>query len=92
MRGIIDFFGVLKLFFWKYLPAAMKESRDELMREFGRFLMILAGMMLFFFCILGLMMNPIAFYVYVAIMASLAFIGIILKAMFSETERTENNE
>lgn len=92
MRGIIDFFGVLKLFFGKYLPAAIRESRDELMREFGRFLMILSGMMLFFFCILGLMMNPIAFYVYVAIMASLAFAGIILKAMFSETERTENNE
>lgn len=92
MRGIIDFFGVLKLFFGKYLPAAIRESRDELMREFGRFLMILSGMMLFFFCILGLTLNPIAFYVYVAIMASLAFIGIILKTMFSETERTESNE
>ena len=89
---MIDYLRILRIFFKKYLPQVIRESRDELMYELGRFLLTMASMMLFGFCVFGMLMNPIAYYVYVAIMASLAFIGIVLKAMFSETERTENNE
>ena len=91
-KSIIDYFNILKLFFRKYLPAAIKECRDEIMYELGSFLLIMAGAMLFFFCLFGLLMTPIAFYVYVAVMAVLAFIGIILKAMFSPGKEEQKDE
>lgn len=84
MKSFIDFIKILKIFFKKYLPLAIRESRDELMFELGRFFFIIAGLMLFGFCIFGQLMSPIAYYTYVAIMASFAFAGIILKAMFME--------
>ena len=87
MKAIIDFIKILKIFFTKYLPLVIRESRDELMFELGRFLFIIAGLMLFGFCIFGQLMSPIAYYTYVAIMASFAFIGIILKAMFEEGDK-----
>lgn len=90
MKSFIDFIKILKIFLKKYLPLAIRESRDELMFELGRFLFILAGLMLFGFCIFGQLMSPIAYYTYVAIMSILAFTGIILKAMFKEGGGKEN--
>lgn len=90
MKAIIDYFHILGIFFKKYLPAAIRESRDDIMNSFGQFLIVFAGVMLFLFCIFGSLLSPIAYYCYVAVMTILAFVGLVLKAMFSESG--ENDE
>ena len=93
MKTLIYYCKVLKIFFKKYFIQIIRECRDEIMYGFGTLCLMAAGVMLFFFGLLGLMMIPTAFYCYVAIMASLAFAGIIIRAIFADYKKAdENNE
>lgn len=92
MKAIIDYVHILGIFFKKYLPAAIRESRDDIMNSLGQFLIVFAGVMLFLFCIFGSLLSPIAYYCYVAVMTILAFVGLVLKAMFNGTNEDEENE